>query len=271
MSSMTAVIVRLRAIITRRGWRRLSSHLIGNSALAAFVALSVVGSAQADDGSQSASPDNKSNWLCRGLPFQSSGGTFAGQKIANVDEKMCAASIYLGIEQETGQEHMFGIKGFVPPYEYKFGSSGFIGGSLSRVVGEIGKYAAIETEVGAGQRFGSLHEEEVWGAVYFRWKYFPWNDYLRTTVAASTGLSYASAVPEIETTRTTPGSRLLHYLSPEITFSLPSNPDTELVIRSQHRSGGGTLWGTNVPVYGSLFHGAGGGVQYLVLGFRQHF
>jgi hypothetical protein len=34
----------------------------------------------------------------------------------------------------------------------------------------------------------------VWLAFYARWKYFPWNDYVRTTVAASTGVNYAYAL-----------------------------------------------------------------------------
>jgi hypothetical protein len=46
------------------------------------------------------------------------------------------------------------------------------------------------------------------------------------------------------------GRRLLHYLSPELTFGLPSMPDTDFVISSHHRSGGGQFFGSNFPVYG---------------------
>jgi hypothetical protein len=168
---------------------------------------------------------------------------------------------------------MFGLKRFVPPYEYKFGDSYFVGGSLSRVLGELGQFVAFEIESGVGQRFGSLHEEEVRIAFYARWTYFPWNNYLRTSLAASTGVSYASGIPtyEILESGNNQGARLLHYLSPEITFGLPSMPDTDLVIRSHHRSGGGAFFGDNFPVYGSLFHGVDGGVQYLTAGIRQHF
>jgi hypothetical protein len=48
-------------------------------------------------------------------------------------------------------------------------------------------------------------------------------------------------------------------------------PDTDFVIRSHHRSGGGKYFGNNFPAYGSLFHGVEGGVQYLTFGIRQHF
>ena len=144
---------------------------------------------------------------------------------------------------------MFGLNRFVPPYDYKFGDSYFISGSFSRTFAEIGPYISYELETGAGQRFGSLHEEEIWLALYGRWRYFPWNDYLRTTVAFSTGLNYASAVPQYEDIHSgrNQGQRLLHYLSPELTFGLPSMPDTDLVIRSHHRSGGGQFFGNNVP------------------------
>jgi hypothetical protein len=132
---------------------------------------------------------------------------------------------------------------------------------------------SYELETGAGQRFGSLHEEEVWLAFYARWKYFPWNDYLRTTVAASTGVNYASAIPQYEviSSSNNQGERLLHYFSPELTLGLPSMPDTDFVIRSHHRSGGGQFFGNDFPGYGSLFHGVKGGVQYLTFGVRQHF
>jgi hypothetical protein len=101
----------------------------------------------------------------------------------------------------------------------------------------------------------------VWLALYARWRYFPWNDYVRTAAAVSTGVNYASAVPQYEVyySGNNQGERLLHYISPELTFGLPSTPDTDFVIRSHHRSGGGQYFGDNFPVYGSLFHGVKGG------------
>jgi hypothetical protein len=82
------------------------------------------------------------------------------------------------------------------PNAYHFGDSYFLAGSFSRTFAEIGPYVSYEIETGAGQRFGSLHEEEVWLALYARWKYFPWNDYVRTTAAVLTGVNYASAIPQ---------------------------------------------------------------------------
>jgi len=97
---------------------------------------------------------------------------------------------------------------------------------------------SFEAEGGAGAMFGDSNGPQVWGALYARWHNFPWNETLKTSVAVSTGLNYTfkrmayeerSAAPD-------PNRKLLHYFSPEVTFALPSAPDTELVFRMHHRS-----------------------------------
>jgi hypothetical protein len=251
----------------RAGLHRVASVTRAAVFLTAFVSgWSTLGYAQGTNGRAPSAPDSLIDWFCRALPLPSPWG-------ASARSKKCAATFLLGRQINTGLAHIDGMESFVPPWAYKFGNSYFAGGLLSRVLGEIGDFTALEIEAGVGQRFGSLHEEEVWIALYGRWKYFPWNNYLRTTIAVSTGLSYASAIPlyEVLQSGNNQGSRLLHYLSPEITFGLPSQPDTDFVIRIQHRSGGGTYFGSNFPIYGSIFHRVQGGVQYLTVGIRQHF
>lgn len=116
--------------------------------------------------------------------------------------------------------------------------------------------------MGAGKRFGFLDEGEIWGAVYVRWKAFPWSEYLRTTVAVSTGLNYATDVPVFEKLRTRgPGNQLLHYLSPELTLGLPSQPNLDLILRFHHRSGGNL----------AIFNHTGGAAQYGTMGLRYRF
>jgi hypothetical protein len=195
-------------------------------------------------------------------------------KIKDFCQGKCAATVFIGRELATGLSYVDGMKPpFVPPWRYQYGDSGIVGGALSRSIFEIGNLYATEIEGGLAQRFGSLHETETWIALYARWKYFPWNNYLLTSIAVSTGLSYASAVTPYEASEAPDkkGQRLLHYFSPEITFARPSQPDTELVIRFHHRSGGGSVYGNNLPLYGSIFHGADGGMHYLTFGLRQHF
>ena len=132
----------------------------------------------------------------------------------------------------------------------------------------VKQFAQIEGEVGVGHQFEILHETEVWAALYFRWKWFPWNEFITTTLAVSTGVNYASGLPqyEVDMSGVGYGSRLLHYFSPEITFALPSRPDWQFLTRVHHRSGGEHYWG-----YTPLFKGVDGGTQYLVFGIRHWF
>jgi hypothetical protein len=227
--------------------------------------------AQAQSVNNSQRSGSSFDWLCRGLPQDRIWGP--PPPTSPADLKKCAGTLYLGIQNDTNQAAMFGLARFVPPYAYHLADSYFISGSLSRTIAEIGPYISYELEAGTGQRFGSLHEEEVWLALYARWRYFPWSDYVRTTAAVSTGLNYASAIPQYELiySGNNQGERLLHYISPELTFGLPSMPDTDFIVRSHHRSGGGRYFGNNFPGYGSLFHGVEGGVQYLTFGIRQRF
>jgi len=180
----------------------------------------------------------------------------------------CAVTLFAGPLLRTGEGQVLGVDGYVPPWRYRFGDSAFVGGTLSQVLVEFGDYADLEGEIGVGQRFGFLHETEGWVALYGRWKWFPWNNYITTTVAVSTGLDYASGIPpyEVQLSSVGHGSNLLHYFSPEITFAKPDRPDWQLVIRLHHRSGGGQYWG-----YTPIFKGVGGGAQYLVFGIRHWF
>jgi hypothetical protein len=186
----------------------------------------------------------------------------------------CTATVFAGVQNETSQTEMFGARGkYTPFWDYSYSSGLFLGGALARELFDLNGIIGLEAEAGLGQRFVTLHETEVWGALYLRWKWFPWNDYVRTTVAVSTGVNYASGIPDYEIAQSgnNRGSRALHYFSPEITFSLPSDPTTELVIRNHHRSGGADWWGKSHPVYGGLFRNTAGGVQYLSAGIRKKF
>lgn len=149
----------------------------------------------------------------------------------------CAAALLIGPQLATDMEKVFGLKSFTPPWQYRFDDSVLVGGALSyRLLGNAG-IASIEGEVGIGQRFGSLHQTEGWVALYARWSAFPWNAYLRTSVAISTGLNYATSATqhEIDMTPDRSSTRVLHYLSPEITFALPQTPETEYLVRLHHR------------------------------------
>jgi hypothetical protein len=136
-----------------------------------------------------------------------------------------------------------------------------VAAALSRDAARFG-HLHLEPELGLGQRIGQQHETEVWAALFFRYRGFPWDHRLTTTVAVSTGLNYATGISELEQERARDGrgSRLMHFFSPEITFALPSRPEVELLFRFHHRSG----------VFG-LVSDAWGGAQYLTVGLRYRF
>lgn len=180
----------------------------------------------------------------------------------------CAAHLSVGRFFSTSMTKAFGLnEDFVPdsgryvaPWNYDYEDSFLLSAAASRRVLTVGEWASAELEAGIGQRFGDMHATELWGAIYLRWHAFPWNNYIKTTVAISTGLNYATTIDERERVRddALKGSRLLHYLSPEVTFALPDQENWELVFRMHHRSGGGAVFGDS-----SLFKGVTGASNFL--------
>lgn len=173
----------------------------------------------------------------------------------------CAVTVYGGKFLETEMVKIFARKGFTPLWDWRYSEGYLLAASFSRRVGSFGRYIDIEVEAGVAKEFGIASEGELWGAFYFRWKYFPWNEYLQTTIAVSSGLNIATDISELEARRALNhlGSQVLHYFSPEATFALPGNPAWQLMIRIHHRSGAG------------LIDNIGGGAQFLVAGLRYHF
>jgi len=104
------------------------------------------------------------------------------------------------------------------------------------------------------------------GDVYamIRRTHFPWDRYLRTSLAFGEGLSYAADKIYVENNGTAGDSspRLLDFLTFEITFALPQYPYLELVGRIHHRSG---AWGLFYP-----FHDHPGS-NNIGLGIRYYF
>ncbi len=136
----------------------------------------------------------------------------------------------------------------------------WLAGSVSKRIWSWRQSVTVEAEGGLGYRFGSEDTGEIWGAIYVRYDDFPWNHIVYTTVAASTGLNYATKISPIERNKTGGSSRLLHYFSPEFTFARPEDKNLELVLRLHHRSG----------AFG-LFNGASSGTNIVTLGVRKRF
>lgn len=93
-----------------------------------------------------------------------------------------------------------------------------------------------------------------------RWSEFPWNTYLMTSFAIGEGISYATSIPSLEGKSSDNTKRMLNYMLLEATFSLPSKPRWQLVLRLHHRSG----------AYG-LYHAGNTGSNNVGLGLRYLF
>ena len=84
------------------------------------------------------------------------------------------------------------------------------------------------------------------GNLYLIWRFsrFPWDNYLKNSIAIGDGISYDSHPPFADRETGKPASefgRLLNYLLLEFTFALPSHPELQLALRVHHRC---TAWGT---------------------------
>ncbi|MEM8797405.1 MAG: hypothetical protein AAGE61_17730 [Pseudomonadota bacterium] len=172
----------------------------------------------------------------------------------------CYVGFYAGAFFATGFVDAFTFQVLAPDFDL---DNDFIAAvTASRRILTAFDHFHIEIEVGAGQRFGQQHEQEFWFAPYLRFDGFPWNRYLHTSVAINTGLNYATGVSEVEEIRggPAPGSRLLHFLSPELTLALPQLPDYQGTVRLHHRSG----------AFGVVSDSKGGS-QYLTFGLRKRF
>ena len=169
-----------------------------------------------------------------------------------------AATIFAG--QLTENE----LSEIIIPRGITFTDTSFVGGALSREIYRWNGFS-VEAEAGVGVQFGGGSGQNAghfWGALYGRYNDFPWNDYVKTSVAISVGLNYMTAETDFENSETSDGNteKLLHYLSPEVTFALPENENQEFVVRLHHRSSADGFFGCQ-----------GCGSNIVLFGFRHRF
>lgn len=119
-----------------------------------------------------------------------------------------------------------------------------------------------EIEAQLAKHVGRQTHWEFNALLVHRWNRFPWNRWLRTSMAIGDGLSYATVTPplELESPTNEGASRFLNYLLLEISVSPPSAGRWSLVGRIHHRSG----------VYG-LFGDVDGGSNIVSLGVKYRY
>jgi hypothetical protein len=169
----------------------------------------------------------------------------------------CQLTAAFGRYVETSMSSIF-FDPNLAPWDWTYGDINFASLTFGRKVADFGHYISLEPEVGVGKRFGDANEFEFWGALYIRWNPFFWDHIIDTSIAVSTGVSYASESNRLEEKRVHGDASFLHYFSPEITLALPDERSASVVIRLHHRSGAGIF-------------GESGGFQYLMGGLRVYF
>lgn len=132
-----------------------------------------------------------------------------------------------------------------------------LGAALSREVGG-GVRWAVEVEGQVVKHFGSEQHWELNGVLLGRWRAFPWDATLPTSVAFGIGPSYATEVPPEEVAMNGASARLLLYWTVELELSRPDRPFSAFA-RLHHRSNG----------YGVFAET--GGSNWLALGLRRRF
>ena len=166
-----------------------------------------------------------------------------------------AASFYVGRISSVNAWHDL----ITAPGEAEFVDAFVAVAALSHVLGRYHHdHLNVEAEAQVGYNFGDQSHWEFNAAVGPRWREFPWNETLATSVAFGLGLSLASETPEVEVELEGDSQKLLIYWSAELTVGPPRSA-WALLLRLHHRS----------PGFGLLADD--GGMNAVALGVRYAF
>lgn len=161
----------------------------------------------------------------------------------------------------TPATSIFLFNNYKAPGEWQWDNSFIVTLSASRTLVQYGQYVSLDPEIGVGRYHGNAYGGEAWLAFYLRWRYFPWNDYVRTSVGVGMGPSLANNVALTpQGIRTINGVGVINFFSPELELALPTQPGIGLVVRFHHRS---SIWG--------LIPDKTGDAQFWTAGLRIHF
>jgi hypothetical protein len=117
----------------------------------------------------------------------------------------------------------------------------------------------LEAEGQLAYHFGDQDHFEINAVpVMARWKAFPWNEYVATSVAFGLGLSYSTDLPEVEVALEGESHRTLIYWALELTAG-PPTAAWAVSLRLHHRS---VAWG---------LMGDDGGMNAIGIGVRYRF
>ncbi len=122
--------------------------------------------------------------------------------------------------------------------ETDFRDSWITAAGIGKDIFSFGKNLQAEGEINAGKHCGKQTHPEINALLSLRWKKFPWDRHLNTSLAFGSGISYAGGTPSIERRRKTSDPvRPLKYMMIEKEAILPGLDGWSLFLRVHHRSG----------------------------------
>ena len=125
----------------------------------------------------------------------------------------------------------------VVTFQPKFEDNAYVGVvALAREFWHYKKYLSFELEGQVAKHFNTDTQWEFVGVLIGRWNYFPWDQYVDTSLAVGDGISYYTDVSEVEKEDDEDAQRALNYLLVEVALGLPEYPRWDLVFRIHHRS-----------------------------------
>ena len=130
--------------------------------------------------------------------------------------------------------------------------------ALAREFWRYQENISFEVEGQVGKFFGDESQWQINALVIARWLKFPWNKYVRTSLAVGDGLSYNTEVSDVEKDDDEDAGHWLNYLMFELTLGHPKYRRLDFVYRVHHRSGVRGLIGD-------------GGSNYPTVGFKYAF
>ena len=166
---------------------------------------------------------------------------------ARSEENKWFTTIYYGFYSTVAFDRTFEFRGEVD-------SNRYAGVCLGRELIKW-KYASLEAEGIFAEHFGGMgNYEEYVLALGLRYHYFPWDEYVKTTVAVKDGASY--------TTKQIGGENryFLNFIGFELTLAYPKYDRLSVVLGTHHRSGAK-----------STLHIGNGDTNFYVLGLRFKF
>lgn len=193
---------------------------------------------------------------CAAVAATLSPGPFFSSAIA--EEATGAVSVYVGRYTRDTLAQIF-----TETFDLNFDDRDYIGVlAVSRVLANPTISRRWEMEGQIARHFDGQDHAELNLAVFHRWRRFPWQRYLRTSMAIGGGLSYAFEEPPLEAANQSNDgtTRLQFYLGLETTLAPPTWEQFSILLRVHHRS-----------TVGGLFDNVDSGSNYLSIGARYEY